>query len=265
MLDYQRVIGLMPNKAESYGQLGRLYGESGKADLALQNLSKAIELAPNDSYYYAWRAQYFLDNGKASQGWADADRAVELDPKNTDALVTRAKIFIQMGETEKARADLVAAKQINAKSVDDALMASLDKPAPTATTDPNVYSLQLCNRSNDAKLWAAYGIFDKPEDNQITLRGWYEIAKGECKTVATDLSYGTYTSTDAYIHGSADGGQWPGASKGDVVYCIEPVHSFERVNSDNYQCQGTEELKDFRRVVIKKGDGDHPFTYNFNP
>lgn len=84
--EYKRAIGLSPNWGVGYANLGLVYMQQRKFDLALLELKKAAELEPKDPMiHYNLAALYSLQN-KLDLALDELDKALEYGFKNYDSL-----------------------------------------------------------------------------------------------------------------------------------------------------------------------------------
>jgi tetratricopeptide (TPR) repeat protein len=112
-------------KAEEFYEQGKQDSQSGNADSAIANYSKAIKINPklgkaynNRGVAYTWKKEYYL-------AIADFNKAIKLDPQNGKAYNNRAIVYSYLGETNKARQDLHKAKSLGIK-VDPDFLKQVD-------------------------------------------------------------------------------------------------------------------------------------------
>lgn len=110
--------------------------------------------------------------------------------------------------------------------------------------------VELCNRSAYGPLFSAIAYYKSPEDEDITIKGWYKINKGECKTFYA--SFGRFQKIKFGYYAEWEHGRrmWP--AKGDWNLCIEKEKAFERYNSDNYTCKSREKLVEFDAITVER-------------
>lgn len=101
-------------------------------------------------------------------------------------------------------------------------------PAPKATSVPSITSTnpettissgwQICNQSNEEKIYVAYNTKD---DRGWVRKGWRTISQGQCSKILSTLN------TD-YVYYYAEGGnrKWP-QGKGDKTFCVHPTDKFK--------------------------------------
>ena len=119
--------------------------------------------------------------------------------------------------------------------------------------------VDLCNRSPYAPLFSAVAYFKDPDDQYVTLKGWFKIEKNSCRTF--HARFGRFQKIKFAYYAEWEHGRryWP--SGGDWKLCIDKQKAFERYNSSNYTCRSREKLVDFDVITV---DRDQPSrTINF--
>lgn len=119
--------------------------------------------------------------------------------------------------------------------------------------------VDLCNRSPYAPLFSAIAYFKDPDDQYVTIKGWFKIEKNSCKTF--HALFGRFQKIKFAYYAEWERGRryWP--SGGEWKLCLEKQKAFERYNSSNYTCGSREKLVDFDVITV---DRDEPSrTINF--
>jgi tetratricopeptide (TPR) repeat protein len=145
ILQFRNAIGIDPEYAEAYNNLGIAHSALGKFDEAIACLNKAIKLNPNDARAYYNRgnahlakrdydgaitdfglalvhpefAEAYNGLGLAYEGKSNHTRAVEyfdmaiyLNPEYADAYANRAAAHLLQGKTDEAEADKRTARSL---------------------------------------------------------------------------------------------------------------------------------------------------------
>lgn len=119
--------------------------------------------------------------------------------------------------------------------------------------------IDLCNRSRYAPIFSAIAYFRDPDDQYVTIKGWFKIEKNSCSTF--HARFGRFQKIKFAYYAEWERGRryWP--SSGDWKLCLEKQKAFERYNSSNYTCGSREKLVDFDVITV---DRDQPSrTINF--
>lgn len=116
--------------------------------------------------------------------------------------------------------------------------------------DGGGFEVELCNRSRYDPLFSAIAWYKNPEDDDITIKGWFKLTKGECKTF--HARFGGYQKIKFAYYAEWKHGEriWP--ANGDWKLCLEKEKAFERYNSDNYTCQSREKLVEFDAITVER-------------
>jgi len=103
---------LAPNDPSVLLNLGSLYAQTGRLDLAIDNFGQAIGLRPDFDKAYYDRAGAYMTKRDFAHAMADFDKAIELRPTFADALANRGALHLASGNAEKALSDLNAALEL---------------------------------------------------------------------------------------------------------------------------------------------------------
>ena len=102
-----------PNDAPTYINKGIAYLEQDKADLAIEQFTKAIELDPNNINYYLKRGEVYQAQQSLELALADFDKALELNPQNSKTLLSRGTVYSSQKKLDLALADFNKAIALN--------------------------------------------------------------------------------------------------------------------------------------------------------
>jgi tetratricopeptide (TPR) repeat protein len=91
-----------------YTQLGLVYLQQGRTELAKLVLAKAAELGPKDPAVYNAMALLALKDGKAQDAFDKFDYATSLDPAYLDARFNKATVLLDAGDYARAKQELSA-------------------------------------------------------------------------------------------------------------------------------------------------------------
>jgi len=96
-----------------YTQLGLVYLQQGRNELAKLVLSKAAELGPKDPAVYNAMALLALKDGNAQEAFERFDYATSLDPAYLDARFNKATVLLDAGDYTRAKQELSAIVEKN--------------------------------------------------------------------------------------------------------------------------------------------------------
>ncbi|MCF2872992.1 DUF1036 domain-containing protein [Octadecabacter sp. G9-8] len=120
------------------------------------------------------------------------------------------------------------------------------------------YSMTLCNRT-DGDVFAAYVWRQNVDDPERTLRAWYTIKAGDCATTPRG-SFGRFSDDYVYYRvENENNGHWSGNAESG--FCISNAETF-RVLSDDYNCIGDEDVRDFGEVQFTRDDPEYILNLN---
>lgn len=92
--------------AKIYTELGLIYIQQKRLDLAELVLVKAVEADPKDPAIYNAFALLALRQGKGQEAFERFDRAVSLDPNYIDARFNKASVLLDAGDYARAKTEL---------------------------------------------------------------------------------------------------------------------------------------------------------------
>ena len=104
--DYDKLIELDPDNADSYHERGDFYYEMGEYGKAIPDYSRAIELGSRYASAYFNRAYAYGEMGDYDKAIADYSKAIELNPSDAQAYYNRGLDYQNKGEVSKAVNDL---------------------------------------------------------------------------------------------------------------------------------------------------------------
>ncbi len=105
LADFDEAITLDPKLADTYINLGNLYGDRGEFDRGLAYCDQAIRLKPDSERPYNNRAILLSRKGDIDAALADLEKAIALNPKNGNTFITRGEIRSLKGDYDLAIAD----------------------------------------------------------------------------------------------------------------------------------------------------------------
>ena len=105
IVDFARLIALMPGSADAYLGRGYAFLRKGRLDQSVADFNKAIELNPKFAAAYFGRGAATLDMGRNDPVIADEDQALALDPNLAGAYVIRGVAYGRKGGSNEAIAD----------------------------------------------------------------------------------------------------------------------------------------------------------------
>jgi tetratricopeptide (TPR) repeat protein len=94
--------------AKIYTELGLIYIQQKRLELAELVLAKAVELEPKDPAIYNALALLALKQGKAQEAFERFDRAASLDANYIDARFNKASVLLDAGDYPRAKTELTA-------------------------------------------------------------------------------------------------------------------------------------------------------------
>ena len=94
--------------AKIYTELGLIYIQQKRLELAELVLAKAVELEPKDPAIYNALALLALKQGKAQEAFERFDRAASLDANYIDARFNKASVLLDAGDYPRAKTELLA-------------------------------------------------------------------------------------------------------------------------------------------------------------
>jgi len=112
LTDLQQAHQLAPNDASVLLNLGNLYAQTGRLELAIENYGQAIGLRPDFDKAYFDRAGAYMVKHDFARAMADFDKAIELRPTFADAFANRGALHLANGNVERALSDLNAALEL---------------------------------------------------------------------------------------------------------------------------------------------------------
>ena len=110
---YEIVLDIVPNDAESYNGLSIAYRELREYDRAVGYATRAIEISPDYAFAYNNRAIAYAYLFEYDQAHWDLDRAVRLDSENATFRNNRCWIYGELGRYERALNDCNRAIELN--------------------------------------------------------------------------------------------------------------------------------------------------------
>ena len=124
----QEGVNLFPNEAWFLQNLINYYIFSGKSDVAIKYLDKAIEKDPKLANYHFIEGNLFESLGKTDQAIAEFDKAIELDPTMADAYASKGRLYfnkaVKMSEEANKITD-TKTYNLESRKVDGAFKESL--------------------------------------------------------------------------------------------------------------------------------------------
>ena len=99
--------------AKIYTELGLIYIQQKRYELAELVLNKAVEADAKDPTIYNAAALLALRQGKAQEAFDRFDKAVSLDANYMDARYNKASVLLDAGDYQRAKAELVVVVQKN--------------------------------------------------------------------------------------------------------------------------------------------------------
>jgi hypothetical protein len=133
-------------------------------------------------------------------------------------------------------------------------------PPPPPPNDHGTYHLVVCNKTGQPSIWVALALYDNPNDDNVTVRGWWKVANGDCTGQFT-RSLGRYASHTIYLHAYSPKFTWWNPQRGLHDFCVDPKNGFVRRNTAHYSCSSSERLRGFREFKVVAGVN----TYSFYP
>ncbi len=99
---YRQILAQVPDHPDALHLLGVLAGQTGRLDVAIDLISRAIALNPGAAIYYCNLSNVYRRAGNPHQAIAHARRAIQLDPKNVHALHNLGAALIDAGRPDEA-------------------------------------------------------------------------------------------------------------------------------------------------------------------
>jgi tetratricopeptide (TPR) repeat protein len=116
--EYQAAIRLNPVEAFNYQQLGLMYEQQSKIDLALETYTTGINLNAQNQTLLFYRSNIYYFLNKYQEAITDLDQLIGLDEKNEYYYYRRAKAHRVLGNYSDALKDLNQAISLNSNDVD---------------------------------------------------------------------------------------------------------------------------------------------------
>ncbi|HXJ97136.1 MAG TPA: tetratricopeptide repeat protein [Terriglobia bacterium] len=110
---YQRTLALSPDSNVMHTNLGKLYWEQGKTDLAEQQWRAAAELAPDAPVVLDNMGLLLTSRQQYDEALADLTRAVQIAPEDSFAHRNLANLYSDLGRREEAEQEFKAALSIS--------------------------------------------------------------------------------------------------------------------------------------------------------
>jgi uncharacterized membrane protein len=125
----------------------------------------------------------------------------------------------------------------------------------SAGAQAQTFQFQVCNHSNVQASVATASLVSTTNSN-FEVQGWWSVAAGSCQTLGTFVQgwfyyYAEQTNTQELV--------WKGT---DAQLCVDYPGPFTRVNTANYSCTNSEQLRGFTGSNIGSNIGT--FTWNLN-
>jgi eukaryotic-like serine/threonine-protein kinase len=103
--DYQRMIELVPEKADAYVGLARIYEQQGEPAKAAECFERLVKAAPKSKWAYVRRAEYRRDHAEFDSALADCDAAAGPAPGWSVPALVRASVTAARGRPQLAVAE----------------------------------------------------------------------------------------------------------------------------------------------------------------
>jgi tetratricopeptide (TPR) repeat protein len=103
---WEDVAKKSPHKARIIANLGKVYCDVKKYDLALTFLNKAIALKADDYTSYVNRGNVYLNTGRNDLALQDYNKALAINSEHFAIYINRAQVFHALGRDKEAFADL---------------------------------------------------------------------------------------------------------------------------------------------------------------
>jgi Protein of unknown function (DUF1036) len=124
----------------------------------------------------------------------------------------------------------------------------------------NSFEVKVCNKAEVTDF--SFAIVRRlPADySKWVISGWYSLDKDQCKNIAS--TFGNENETDFFVTGSSSKREWWPKDGADSNRCISSSKT-ERVIVAGYKCGPDEDLRGFRKIVVRKDPARNGATYNF--
>lgn len=103
---FEQALKINPSSVDSLLGLGRLEGQAGRLDQALQYLAQAVDKAPDRQDVRSWRAAYLVTRGAPADvelALKDVDHALSAQPDDPSALYVRGNALIAAKKYDDAK------------------------------------------------------------------------------------------------------------------------------------------------------------------
>lgn len=104
--DYNKAIGLSPQKAGFYNSRGRAYFDLGQLAKSLTDYNQAISLNGETAEYYTNRSAALGASNRLQEALADLNKAEQLAPDLVNVYLNRSLVYNQLGDVPKAQKDV---------------------------------------------------------------------------------------------------------------------------------------------------------------
>jgi uncharacterized membrane protein len=128
--------------------------------------------------------------------------------------------------------------------------------AGSVTAQAQTFNFQVCNQSGVSASVAVSGLTGVGS-NQWNVEGWWTVPSGSCRVL------GSFPDGWFYYYAEQTGAsqnQWAGTA---LNLCVQYPGPFERVNFSGYNCQSSEQLREFNGTLMPSNEGT--FTWTLNP
>ena len=105
IVDFDRLIALMPSSADAHLGRGYAFLRQGRLDQSVADITESIGLNPKFAAAYIDRGAAYLDMGRNDLAIADEDQALALDPNQAGAYLVRGLAYNRKGGNNEAIAD----------------------------------------------------------------------------------------------------------------------------------------------------------------
>jgi len=109
---YQQILRQEPDHPDALHLLGVVAAQSGKPELALAPIQRAIVVRPNVAVYYTNLGNAYCDLGRLEEAVAQYRRALELHPDNPDGLVNLGAALRRLNRLEESETRLRRALEL---------------------------------------------------------------------------------------------------------------------------------------------------------
>jgi hypothetical protein len=135
------------------------------------------------------------------------------------------------------------------------------RPAPPAELDmAKMYEIKLCNTTTLGAIYAAYAVYDDPEDKDLTVHAWYKVLQGQCVTSIRRFfgQYGFHT-IGIYVYSEDGKTEWTGNAAAQWGFCV-PNTATTRLGGET--CSKDAPYHQFNKVVISRSE-EHVTTFTY--